>query len=87
MVIKYRLYRAPAGEGLSYVGEWDTLDYALAMAKRTPKRLLGLPRSEWETMQRAGGMRQWEAPDRSGDEDDDAQWWSGDYVVVRTHYR
>lgn len=84
MTIKYRLYRAPAGECLSYCGEWDTLDFSLAMAKRQP---LGLPQSEWETTRQAGGMRQWEAPDRSGDEDDDAQWWSGDYVVVRTHYR
>jgi hypothetical protein len=84
MVLKYRLYRAAEGECLCYCGEWDTVGYALAMAKREP---LGLPESEWESTRAAGGLRQWDAPDKAGDEDDSYEWWDGDYCVLRAIYR
>jgi len=73
MTTKYRVYEAPDGSSLSYCGEYDTYDEAVAAAETESG---GLEEAAWATAHAAGHVAGMTAPE-GGVEGDEAISWHG----------
>lgn len=84
---RYRIYFAPAGSDLEFLGEFRTLESAIKKANSASCRLtVGLPASDWETARAAGQVAGMTAPDIRGEEEEEPIEWIGDFCIVRTSY-
>jgi len=82
--VRWRVYRAPEGSGLSYCGEFEELTDAHACAQGNP---FGQHESLWDTLRAAGDAFRFHAPRPDGVEADEVEAWYGEHCVVRVTYR